>query len=75
MKEWPVGMNESYEDVSGSCLRINPIQRAVSRAQIHHTQSHSSWGVCLPECCAEAAEKEYYKDANVAHLLICKRSD
>lgn len=24
MEEWPVGMNESSEDVSGSCLRINP---------------------------------------------------
>lgn len=24
MKEWPVGMKESCEDVSGSCLRINP---------------------------------------------------
>lgn len=24
MKEWPVGMNESWEDVSRSCLRINP---------------------------------------------------
>lgn len=33
-KEWPVGMNESSEDVSGSCLRINP---TVSRKQSTNT--------------------------------------
>ncbi len=34
MKEWPVGMNGSCEDVSGSCLRINP---AVSGKQSTNT--------------------------------------
>lgn len=37
MKEWPVGINESCEDVSGSCLRINPTESGKQSTNTSHS--------------------------------------
>lgn len=35
-QEWPMGMNESCEDVSGSCLRINPTESSKRSTNTSH---------------------------------------